>query len=100
VGHLYLVLSADVVGLVFVEVRVLANAEKVVILTVMMAVFNSRHFQFPAGGPGDEEGEYIRIIHERDADGAMNICLEILLANNDECVMSLRLGDRAYVAES
>jgi len=29
VGHLYLVLSADVVGLVFVEVRVLANAEKV-----------------------------------------------------------------------
>jgi len=29
VGHLYLVLSADVVGLAFVEVRVLANAEKV-----------------------------------------------------------------------
>ena len=28
-GHLYLVLPADVVGLVLVEVRVLANAEKV-----------------------------------------------------------------------
>ena len=45
-GHFYLVLFADVVGLVFVEVRVLANAEKVVILTVMMAVFNSRHYWF------------------------------------------------------
>jgi hypothetical protein len=52
VGHLYLVLSADVVGLVFVEVRVLANAEKVVILTVMMAVFNSRHFSFLLVGLG------------------------------------------------
>jgi len=29
VGHLYLVLSAAVVGLAFVEVRVLADAEKV-----------------------------------------------------------------------
>jgi hypothetical protein len=28
----------------------------------MMAVFNSRYYQFPAGGPVDEEGEYIRII--------------------------------------
>ena len=28
-GHLYLVLSADVVGLAFVEVRVCANAERV-----------------------------------------------------------------------
>jgi len=30
----------------------------------------------------------------------MNIRLEIWLANDDECVVSLRLRDRAYVAES
>jgi hypothetical protein len=33
-------------------VRVLANAEKVVILTVMIAVFNSRHFSFLLVGLG------------------------------------------------
>jgi len=34
------------------------------------------------------------------ADGVMNIRLEIWLANDDECVVSLRLRDRAYDAES
>ena len=35
--------------------------ELLILLTVMMAVFNSRHYQFPAGELGDEEGEYIRL---------------------------------------